>query len=106
MSDKPKNPRPSHPQDIYYDEEQETLFEFPCDFPIKAMGKTGDELEVAVLAIINRHVDDLAEGALKFNQSSNGKYTSITITFTAESKDHLDKIYLELTSCEHVLYCL
>jgi len=93
-------------KEIYYDEEQKTLFKFPCEFPIKAMGKTGDELEMAVLEIINRHVEDLIEGAVKFNQSSNGKYTSITITFTAHSKDHLDKIYLELTSCQHVLYCL
>ncbi len=99
MADKPV-------KDIYYDEEQQTLFEFPCEFPIKAMGKTGDELEMAVLGIINRHVEDLIEGAVKFNQSSNGKYTSITITFTAQSKGQLDTIYLELTSCEHVLYCL
>ena len=93
-------------KDIYYDEEQETLFKFPCEFPIKAMGKSGEELEMSVLEIVNRHVDDLAEGAIKFNQSSNGKYTSITITFTAESKDHLDQIYVELTSCQHVLYCI
>ncbi len=99
MTDQPEN-------SIYYDEEQETLFEFPCEFPVKAMGKSGEALEVAVLEIINRHVEDLPEGSLKFNQSSNGKYTSITITFTAHSKDHLDRIYMELTSCQHVLYCL
>lgn len=99
MNDQPENR-------IYYDEEQETLFEFPCEFPIKAMGKSGETLELAVLEIINRHVDDLPEGALKFNLSSNGKYTSITITFTAHSKDHLDRIYMDLTSCQHVLYCL
>ena len=92
--------------DIYYDEEQETLFEFPCEFPVKAMGKSGEALEVAVLDIMSRHVPDLPEGAVKFRQSGNGKYTSITITFSAQSKDHLDKIYMELTSCQHVLYCI
>jgi len=100
------SPKKIDPKDIYYDDEQETLFKFPCEFPIKAMGKTGDELEVAVLEIINRHVEDLAEGAVKFTQSSNGKFTSITITFTAHSKDHLDKIYIDLTACDHVLYCI
>lgn len=99
MTDQPENR-------IYYDEEQETLFEFPCEFPVKAMGKSGEALEVAVLEIINRHVEDLPEGSLKFNHSSNGKYTSITVTFTAHSKAHLDRIYMELTSCQHVLYCL
>ena len=87
-------------------QEEETLFVFPCEFPIKAMGKTGDELEMAVMEIINRHVDDLAEDAVKFNQSSGGKFTSITITFTAHSKNHLDNIYIDLSACDHVLYCL
>ena len=86
--------------------EEETLFDFPCEFPIKAMGKTGDQLETAVLEIINRHVPDLPEGAVKFATSKGGKYTSITITITAQSKQHLDGIYLDLTSCEHVLYAI
>ncbi|MCW9013709.1 MAG: DUF493 domain-containing protein [Gammaproteobacteria bacterium] len=86
--------------------EEETLFEFPCQFPIKAMGKSGPDLEGAVLEIINRHVDDLSEGAIKLNASKGGKYTSITITITAQSKAHLDGIYMELTRCEHVLYSI
>lgn len=88
------------------EQEEETLFEFPCEFPIKAMGKSGPELEVAVLEIINRHVDDLSEGAVKLSTSKGGKYTSITITIVAQSKAHLDGIYMELTSCEHVLYSI
>ena len=86
--------------------EEETLFEFPCEFPIKAMGRTGPELELAVLEIINRHVPDLPEGAVRLAASKGGKYTSITITITAQSKAHLDGIYLELTHCEHVLYAI
>ncbi len=85
---------------------EETLFEFPCEFPIKAMGKTGPQLETAVLEIIHRHVPDLPEGAVKLNASKGGKYTSITVTVTAQSKAHLDAIYLELTRCEHVLYAI
>lgn len=88
------------------DQTEETLFEFPCEFPIKAMGKSGADLESAVLDIINRHVPDLSEGAVKMTESKGGKYTSITITITAQSKAHLDGIYLELTSCEHVLYAI
>ena len=94
------------PNDIYYDKEQKTAFEFPCQFPIKAMGRTGDELHQAVLEIAHIHIEDLTEETIKFNVSSNGKFTSITITFTAHSKDHLDKLYIDLTACEHVLYCL
>ena len=87
-------------------EEGETLLEFPCVFPIKAMGLACDELEIAVIEIINRHVDSLAEDALRMKPSKSGKYTSITITITAYSKDQLDAIYMDLTACEHVSIAL
>lgn len=87
-------------------EESETLLEFPCQFPIKAFGLSGEILEVAVLEIVNRHVDDLAEGAVKMNASKSAKYTSITITIRATSKKQIDAIYIDLTDCEHVVMAL
>lgn len=87
-------------------EEGETLLEFPCEFPIKAMGLACVELEVAVLEIVNRHVEDLGEGALNMKPSKNGKYTAITITITAQSKQQLDNIYIDLTGCVHVAVAL
>jgi len=86
--------------------EGETLLKFPCEFPIKAMGLSCDELEIAVIEIITRHVDNLGEGALKMKPSKNGKYTAITITITAHSKAQLDAIYIDLTACEHVSIAL
>ncbi len=87
-------------------DEEESLLEFPCEFPIKAMGKAGPELEAAVLAIMNRHVPDLGEGAVKTRASRNGNYLSITVTIQAKSRDQLDAIYMELTSCEHTVFVL
>lgn len=87
-------------------QEEETLFEFPCEFPVKAMGKTCPELEIAVIEIMNRHVPDLGEGALKMRPSSKGTYTAITITIQAQSKQQLDFIYIELTACEYIAYAL
>ena len=87
-------------------EEGETLLEFPCDFPIKAMGLTCDEFEISVIEIINRHVDNLGEDALRMKPSKNGKYTAITITIIAHSKQQLDNIYIDLTACEHVSIAL
>jgi putative lipoic acid-binding regulatory protein len=86
--------------------EGETLLEFPCEFPIKAMGLSCDELEVAVIEIVNRHVEDLPEGSLKMKPSKTGKYTSITITIIAHSKCQLDAIYQDLTICEYVTMAL
>lgn len=86
--------------------QEETLFEFPCEFPIKAMGKTCPELEIAVIEIINRYVPDLGEGAVRMRPSSKGTYTAITVVIQAQSKDQLDAIYMELTACEHIAYAI
>lgn len=87
-------------------QEEETLFEFPCEFPVKAMGKTCPELEIAVIEIMNRHVPDLGEGAVKMRPSSKGTYTAITVIIQAQSKKQLDSIYIELTACEYIAYAL
>ncbi len=86
--------------------EGETLLEFPCEFPVKAMGLACDELELAVIEIVNRHVETLAEDALKMKPSKTGKYTAITVTITAHSKEQIDAIYMDLTACEHVSIAL
>ncbi len=87
-------------------DDQETLLEFPCDFAIKAMGETSDDLDAIVIEIVRRHVDDLAEGAVSSRQSSGGKFTSITVMIRATSKQQLDAIYMELSSHQRIKYVL
>ena len=88
------------------EKENESAFSFPCDFPIKAMGHSSGNFELTVLEIIRRHAPDLTEGAFKSRPSSNGKYLSVTVTIRAESRKQLDAIYMDLTTCEHVLMAL
>jgi putative lipoic acid-binding regulatory protein len=86
--------------------DDESPLKFPCEFPIKAMGRATPELEIAVLEIMNRHVPDLGEGAVKSRKSRNGNYISITVTIQARSREQLDAIYMELTSCEHIVFSI
>jgi putative lipoic acid-binding regulatory protein len=86
--------------------DQDALFGFPCDFPIKAMGKAVPELEAAVLDIMRRHVPDLGEGAIRIRESSKGNYVSITVTIQARSREQLDAIYMELSACEHIAFAI
>ena len=88
------------------DEQDDGLFDFPCEFPIKAMGKSCPELEAAVLEIMRRHVPDLGEGAVKTRESSKGNYVSITVTINARSREQLDAIYMDLTACELILFSI
>ncbi len=85
---------------------EESLLEFPCQFPIKAMGKTDLELDLLVIEIIRRHVADINEGAITTRPSKDGNYISVTVVIEATSKQQLDAIYQDLTAHPHVLMAL
>lgn len=83
-----------------------SLLEFPCEFPIKIIGKAGCDLDAIVYGLIHPHVPDLGEGAIRSRLSKQGRYQSVTVTITAHSRAQLDEIYLALTASEHVLMAL
>ena len=37
---------------------QESYIEFPCQFPIKAMGKASEDLHLHIFEIVKRHAPD------------------------------------------------
>ncbi len=84
----------------------DTLMEFPCNFPIKAMGLASQELEPIILQIVQRHAPEASESALHKRESSNGKYLSVTVTILATSRAQLDAIYMELTAHDSILMAL
>ena len=85
---------------------EDTLFIFPCEFPVKAMGMASPEFDSLVVSLVRKHVPDLAEGAVKTRLSQGGRYMSVTITIQARSRAQLDSIYMELTEEKRVLMAL
>jgi hypothetical protein len=85
---------------------QESIIQFPCDFPIKAMGLATAEFDAVIVEIVRRHAPDIGEGAVTSRSSANGKYVSITVTVRARSQAQLDAIYMDLTACSQVLWAL
>ena len=85
---------------------QDSAIEFPCDFPVKAMGLASENLRLAVMEIVRRHAPETDDAALKTRSSSNGKYLSVTVTVHATSQQQLDAIYTDLTAHEQVLMAL
>jgi putative lipoic acid-binding regulatory protein len=83
-----------------------SLLSFPCDFPIKVMGKAADDFDALVVSLVRRHFPDLMEGAVRTRLSRQGRFMSITVTVRAESRAQLDATYLELTANERVLMAL
>ncbi len=87
-------------------EKEETLFEFPCQYGIKAMGKFTNELDITVMEIVSRHAPDTHNHKVQKKPSKDGNYVSITVTIEAQSKKQLDAIYQDLVDHPHVLYAL
>jgi putative lipoic acid-binding regulatory protein len=85
---------------------EESLFDFPCEFPIKVMGHSSDTLEAEIVTIVRQHVPDLAEGAVRSRSSGKGNYTALTLTINATSKAQLDDIYRSLNAHEAVVMTL
>ena len=93
-------------KDNAYDVNKETYLEFPCQFPIKAMGLATEGLHLHVFDIVKRHAPDTDLDAISHRASKNGKYISVTITIEATSRAQLDAIYLDLTASERVMMAL
>ncbi len=86
--------------------EQETLVEFPCDFPIKVMGETRDEFAQTIIEVIRIHDSDFDATKVEMRASSAGKYLSLTCTVYVSSKPQLDDIYRALTAHPMVKFVL
>ena len=78
---------------------EETLLQYPCDFPIKILGQTRAGFAQAVLEIVRRHAPDFDGGTMSMKTSKRGKYLSVTCVIRATSREQLDALYQEL--CDH-----
>lgn len=78
--------------------EQETLIEFPCDFPLKVMGATRAGFAQTVVEVVMKHAPDFDAAKVEMRPSKAGNYLSLTCTIRATSKPQLDALYRELTS--------
>ncbi len=78
--------------------EPPSLLEFPCDFPIKIMGRRVDGYAQAVLAIVQRHAPDFDGATVEMRASKQGGYLSLTCTVRATSRAQLDALYRELSA--------
>ena len=85
---------------------KEDLIEFPCDYPVKAMGYTDDNFEDHVLKLVSKHAELTEPRQVSSRSSSNGKYTSITVSVYARSREHLELVYAQLKEDEKIVYIL
>jgi len=88
------------------DNSNEAVMEFPCRYPIKAMGKATDDFDSLIVGIIRKHSPEFNDGSVKTRHSRGRRFVSVTVTIEARSWEQLDNIYMELTANERVLVAL
>lgn len=76
-----------------------SLIEYPCNFPIKIMGKSVEGFAQAIADIVLQHAPDFDLSSMEMRSSSAAKYLSLTCTIRATSQSQLDALYRDL--CDH-----
>lgn len=76
--------------------------EFPCAYPIKVMGRSGEAFQPIILAVFERHAPGFDEQAIEVRVSRNGTFTSLTITITATGPDQLHALHQDLLATGRV----
>ena len=87
-------------------EPNKPLLEFPCTYPLKAIGKHAEDFEMHIVSIVEQHVPRLDKTAVSTRPSNGDKYLAVTVTFTAESQAQLDNLYQSLNDSSRVLMLL
>lgn len=82
--------------------QEQTLLEFPCDFPIKAMGAARDDFVQAVVTVVKAHAPDFDASTVEMRASGEGNYLAVTCTVRATSREQLDNLYRDLSSHPYV----
>lgn len=76
---------------------EQSLIEYPSDFPIKVMGLNADGFVNAVTSIAERFDPAFNAATVELRPSKGDKYLGVTITVRATSREQLDELYRTLS---------
>ncbi len=85
---------------------ENTPLEFPCIFPIKVMMLSSDQAREDVLSTVSNHVGFDPQRDVRQRPSRSGRYESVTITVQVESREQLERIYLDVKGIDAVVMTL
>ncbi len=85
---------------------EDSLLEFPCDFPIKVFGKNVDGFRSRVVDIVSSYCEEPIADQVREQRSRNNGYASLTITIHAQSREQVDALYQKLSSDDEIMMVL
>ena len=81
-----------------------SLLSFPCDLPIKVLGRNEPAFREAALAIVRSHYGDAHRVSEQLSRQ--GAYLSLTITVRAATREQADAVYHDLVAEPLILMVL
>jgi hypothetical protein len=75
---------------------EESLIEYPSDFPIKVMGKSHPEFAQTLTQVVLQFDPGFDPGTVEMRPSSSGNYIGLTFVVRATSRQQLDDLYRAL----------
>lgn len=72
--------------------------QFPCIYPVKAMGANTPEFAGLVYEIVARHAPDTQPDDCSVRLSKADRYASITCLVAARSREQLEALFTELNA--------
>ena len=76
----------------------DSLIEYPCDFPIKVMGKSHPEFRDAVIHVCQQFDPEFNTTLVEERPSKGGNYLGLTVIIRATSREQLDELYRTLST--------
>ena len=77
---------------------EQSLIEYPSQFPIKVMGANVAGFAEAVVSVAQQFDPGFDAGSIETRPSKAGNYLGVTITITATSREQLDELYRTLST--------
>ena len=76
----------------------QSLIEYPSQFPIKVMGLNVDGFVHAITAIAEQFDPNFDAKTVELRASKGDKYLGVTVTVIATSREQLDELYRTLST--------
>jgi putative lipoic acid-binding regulatory protein len=75
---------------------EDSLIEYPSDFPIKVMGKQHPQLAQVLTEVVLQFDPEFDAATVEMRPSKAGNYIGLTFTVRATSREQLDDLYRAL----------
>jgi putative lipoic acid-binding regulatory protein len=77
-------------------EQDPPKIEFPCDYPIKVLGRDVPDFQATVIEVFERHAQGFDRERITIRVSREGTFAAMTIFITATGKPQLEALHADL----------